>query len=114
MGSDTAHQDAGFVYEPPDPAACDDTLTMDKGWLCAIQPSRLDPGARDEYSNGSLADKNLGFGYHVVAFPNSDHAIQGVYVHLTGSMGRPYHPASKRFPSETLLQVDHTVVSVGP
>ncbi len=103
VGSDTARQDAGFVYEPPDPSACDATLTMDNGWLCAIQPSRLDSGARDQYSNDSLADANLGFGYHVVAFPNAEQAIHGVYVHLTGSMGRPYHPGSNRFPSEVLL-----------
>ena len=103
VGSDTAGQDSSFIYEPPDPSACDATLTMDKGWLCAIQPSRLDPGARDQYSNDSLADKNLGFGYHVVAFPHAEQTVHGVYVHLTGSMGRPYHPVSRRFPSKILL-----------
>lgn len=103
MDSDTASQNDGFVYEPPDPSVCDATLTVDKGWLCAIQPSRLDEAARDQYSSDSLADKNLGFGYHVVAFPNSDQSINGVYVHFTGSMGRPYHPNSKSFPSEVLL-----------
>ena len=115
-GKDTAAQsdvsdvtqgvDSGwtYAYQPPDPSICDDSLALGAGTLCALRPSRLDSAARDQFGAGNAGDKNLGFGYHVVAFPKGDASIRGVYVHFTGSLGRPYRPGSKTFPSQTLLE----------
>lgn len=93
----------GYVYRQPDPSACDATLELEHGYLCAIRPSRLDDLARDVFGEATPADKNLGFGYHVIAFPKEETSIEGVYLHFTGSMGRAYHQGSQRFPSQTLL-----------
>jgi hypothetical protein len=94
----------GFVYRQPDPSVCDATRELEHGYLCAIRPSRLDDTARDVFGEATVADKNFGFGYHVVAFPTEATAIEGVYLHFTGSMGRAYHQGSQRFPSQTLLK----------
>lgn len=93
-----------YVYQPPNESICDNVLHVDSGFLCAIRPSKLDAQARDIFSSGSIGDKNLGFGYHVVAFPKPETVVRGVYVHFTGSMGRPYHPVSQNFPSRVLLE----------
>ena len=92
-----------YLYQPPDPSVCDATLDTEHGWLCALQPSRLDSAARDIFAEGELTDETLGFGYHVIAFPHVGAEPVGVYVHFTGSFGRPYHQGSGRFLSRLLL-----------
>ena len=103
--ADTASPESSppYHYAVPNLELCDDLLISDLGSLCALKPSRLDPSARDHYSDSTLADRTLGFGYHVVAFPPVDREITGVYVHFTGSMGRAYNQNSGVFPSSLLL-----------
>ncbi len=91
-------------YQQPDAAVCSTSLQLGAGLLCAIQPSAADTASRDQYGNGSLADSVLGFGYHVIAFPPTGTQIEGVYVHFTGSYGRPYNQASANYPSQTFLE----------
>ncbi|MEC7983592.1 MAG: hypothetical protein VX278_00430, partial [Myxococcota bacterium] len=100
---DISDTDEAYVYQPPSPAICDDMLETENGYLCAVRPSRLDEQARDIFASGELGDENLGFGYHAMAFPSAGTTIKGVYIHFTGSMGRPYHPRSQKFPSQQLL-----------
>ena len=103
---DTVEQDdtdEAYIYTIPDLSSCDDVYETEHGSLCAIQPSRIDPDARDHFGQESIADQTLGFGYHVVAFPKPDANIRGVYVHFTGSMGRAYDQRNATFPSATIL-----------
>ena len=92
-----------YAYVPPPLSICDASQAIDGGFLCAIRPSRLDAAARDVYATGSVGDENLGFGYHVVAFPQADTVLNGIYVHFTGSMGRAYDPTREEYPSQTFL-----------
>ena len=91
-------------YQQPGASICDASLALSSGLLCAIAPSRLDAGSRDVYSNGTLADLRLGFGYHAIAFPPTGTDIKGVYIHLTGSYGRPYNQNTDDFGSGTFLE----------
>ena len=104
MEEDTAEPEPPYDYNPPAATLCDDSIETTHGFLCAIQPSRLDENARDIFDDGSLGDRSLGFGYHVVAFPDPDKEITGVYVHFTGSMGRGYNQLNGEFPSFSLLE----------
>lgn len=92
-----------YGYIPPQSSLCDEHNTTDHGFLCALQPSRLDASARDQFADDSISNRNLGFGYHVVAFPHETTEIVGVYVHFTGSMGRAYNPNNGEYPSFVLL-----------
>lgn len=100
-GSSDGGTNPGYVA--PAKTICDATEDVSGGYLCALQPSRLDLAARDIYGNGTISDQTLGFGYHAIAFPGSGASINGIYVHLTGSFGRPYNQSSGSFPSKTLL-----------
>jgi len=104
--SDTSNTEppAGFVYQQPSASTCDASAAVTGGLLCAIRPSRLDANSRDVYGSASPADLIFGFGYHAIAFPPTGTDIQGVYVHLTGSYGRPYNPLSDVFGSASFLQ----------
>ena len=112
--ADSAVEDSGievdtdeenpYTYVLPSTSICDDTFEYNGGFLCAIQPSRLDSEARDQYSNASVADRRLGFGYHAVGFPSESTDILGIYVHFTGSMGRPYNQRTNAFDSSVLLK----------
>jgi hypothetical protein len=93
-GGNTNTPNPGFVYQQPAAAICDTSVTVANGLLCAIQPSRLDANTRDVFGGGSSADFILGFGYHIVGFPPTGTNIKGVYVHFTGSYGRPYNQFS--------------------
>ena len=93
-----------YLYTQPAMDFCAATEVAGTGRLCAIKPSQLDPEARDIYASDSLADRRLGFGYHAVAFPPDGSEIMGVYVHLTGSYGRPYNQDSGAFASRLLLR----------
>lgn len=92
------------VYEQPSTAICDASLNVSNGLFCAIAPSRLDGNSRDAFGTASLNDRALGFGYHAIALPPSGTVIKGVYVHFTGSYGRPYNPLTDVYSSETFLQ----------
>ena len=92
-----------YIYTLPDLDVCDDVQETQYGFLCAIQPSRLDDEARDQYDDSSLVNRTLGFGYDVVAFPKPTQEINGVYAHFTGSMGRAYNQNNGQFPSTTIL-----------
>ena len=96
-GGDNTPPLVNYVYQQPSAAICDTSTSANGGLICAIQPSRLDANTRDSYGNGNAGDPILGFGYHVVAFPPSTTDIKGVYVHLTGSYGRPYNQFSDAF-----------------
>ncbi len=93
-----------YAYKPPPLDFCVATEAAGTGSLCAIKPSDLDPAARDIYARGSRADETLGFGYHAVAFPPDGVEIKGVYIHLTGSYGRPYNQDSGAFANRLLLR----------
>ena len=92
-----------YVYVQPSAAICDTSLSANGGLICAIRPSRLEANTRDAYGNGNAGDLILGFGYHAVAFPPSTTSIKGVYVHLTGSYGRPYNQFSDAFGNAPFL-----------
>ena len=92
-----------YVYQQPPASICDTSMSANGGLICAIQPSRLDTNTRDSYGNANAGDLLLGFGYHVVAFPPSTSDIKGVYVHLTGSYGRPYNQFSDVYGNAAFL-----------
>ena len=92
-----------YAYQPPPMSICDASEEVEYGTLCAIQPSRLDSNARDRFSETGPADRNLGFGYHVIGFPIEGTTINGVYIHFTGSMGRGYHQDNEEYASRVLL-----------
>lgn len=87
------------AYQQPSASICDTAQAVSGGFLCAIRPSRLDPAARDVYGAASLSDARLGFGHHAILFPSTDRKVTGVYLHFTGSYGRPYDPATGAFPN---------------
>jgi hypothetical protein len=95
---------AVYAYQQPDASICDSSVTVPGGLLCAIKPSRLDMNTRDFYGSGSAGDPILGFGYHALAFPATGTDIQGVYVHFTGSYGRPYNPLSSTYGNAPFLE----------
>jgi len=105
-GGDANHIEPppGFVYQQPSASTCDASAVIAGGLLCAIRPSRLDANSRDVYGSASPADLIFGFGYHAIAFPPTGTDIQGIYIHLTGSYGRPYNPVSDVFASASFLQ----------
>jgi len=93
-----------YVYMQPSPEFCLASEVAEYGFLCAVQPSALDAATRDIYATGSLPDERLGFGYHVVAFPQNGTEINGVYLHLTGSYGRPYNQRNGEFANRLFLK----------
>jgi len=93
-----------FNYQPPPPSICDFHEEVDSGFLCAIQPSRLDSETRDVFSTDTYANRTRGFGYHAMLFPNDNIMIKGVYIHFGGSFSRPFNPMNNTFPSATLLK----------
>lgn len=65
------------------PLACDtSTVYPGLGTVCAIRPSRIAAGAKDD------------FGWHVVALPLTITASTKVSVHLVGTGGKPFNPAT--------------------
>ncbi len=92
-----------WSYQQPSFTWCDAGLEVDSGFLCAVRPSSLDAATRDVYGSGSSRDQRLGFGYHALAFPPDGSAIRGVYLHLTGTFGRPWNQASGEFANRTFL-----------
>jgi hypothetical protein len=93
----TAVKEKTYEYAQPDSSICDVVSEFDDGYLCAIKPSRLDPLTLDKHPGHNF----FGFGYHVVVFPKAGTAIKGVYVHLSGSFGRPYSQFTKKFRDKT-------------
>ena len=98
---DTAVEE--YVYQPPSMSICDVSDEVEYGSLCVIRPSGLNPDARDRFAETSFSDRNLGFGYHVIGFPSQGTTIKGIYIHFTGSMGRPYHQDNETYPSYVVL-----------
>jgi hypothetical protein len=93
-----------YFYQQPDASICDSSVMVPGGLLCAIKPSRLDMNTRDFYGSGSAGDLVLGFGYHALAFPPTGTDIKGVYIHLTGSYGRPYNQLSSAYGNAPFLE----------
>lgn len=98
---------SSYNYVQPSASICDVSAGFDDGFLCAIKPSKLDAGARDIFGVSTPEDLAYGFGYHAIAFPNTGTMVRGVYVHLGGSLSRPYDQdttglASKSFLLESL------------
>jgi len=93
-----------YNYQQPVASICDTSMAATAGLLCAIKPSRLDANTRDAFGSGNAGDLILGFGYHVVAFPPSGSDIKGVYVHFTGSYGRPYNQFSDVYGNAPFLE----------
>jgi hypothetical protein len=89
---------------PPDLSFCAATRTMSFGTLCAVQPSTIDSRTRDVYDPaGTLADRRLGFGYHVIAIPDNWSGATGTWIHFTGSFGRPYDTVDGEFATAVWL-----------
>ncbi len=82
---------------------CDDQTNVTSGRLCAIKPSRLDKRTKDTFGAATVQDQSFGFGYHVVAVPNIYRADRGLWIHFTGTYGRPYNQASGDFSTSTWL-----------
>lgn len=79
------------VTQPkPNLSFCTATQKTKFGTLCAIQPSKTDSRILDKSATGTLLQADKGFGYHVFAVPDNWSAAKGVWVHFTGSYGRPY------------------------
>jgi hypothetical protein len=89
----------------PNLSFCADTLKTKSGTLCAIQPSKIDSRTKDvSPSTGIPGDSVYGFGYHVFAVPNNWSQAKGVWVHFTGSYGRPYYQNAERFETDVWLE----------
>lgn len=68
---------------------CPRSVTASNGKFCVIVPSQTDPAILDA---DPAAGPKLGFGYHVIGFPTDLTKIKGVWVHFTGSYGKPFDP----------------------
>ncbi len=97
--------DATYDYFQPEPSPslCDSVLQSSDGFLCAIQPSRIDAAARDTFGPNGL-DASRGFGYHVVAFPNNNFHPQKILFHLGGTWGRPFNQDTSEFSARSFLE----------
>lgn len=89
---------------PIDLSFCDDILQTQHGTLCAIRPSATDARILDVYDDsGSLQDRALGFGYHLLALPDDWDQAKGLWIHFTGSYGRPYDQRKDAYESSVWL-----------
>ena len=95
--------DTAYDYFQPDSSPCDFVLESPDGFLCAIRPSKIDADARDTYGPAG-PDASLGFGYHVIAFPNNNFNPQKVLVYLGGSYGRPFNQNTSEFAARSFLE----------
>ena len=97
--------DVTYEYVQPTPSSslCDEYLEVSDGFLCAIRPSRIDAEARDIYGP-TEDDATHGFGYHVIAFPNTSFNPQKVLFHLGGSLGRPFDQDTSEFSARAFLE----------
>jgi hypothetical protein len=83
---------------------CNDTLAVDSGTLCAIQPSLTDSHILDvSPATGAKGDESLGFGYHVLGIPDDLAHVKGIWVHFTGTYGRPYNQKTDAYDSSVWL-----------
>ncbi|MEZ4238067.1 MAG: hypothetical protein R3F59_18360 [Myxococcota bacterium] len=104
----------------PDTTPDDDLLTtcaaqlrVAHGTLCALQPSVLDPAARD-VAGTAPGDDALGFGWHLVGIPDAPDPTADLWIHFVGTYARPYDPrlAAAHSPAwlDDLLATGATVV----
>lgn len=97
---------------------CASTLVTESGILCAIAPSTIDSRTLDvsQPTSYPAGDEIYGFGYHVVAFPYASTASKGIWLHLTGSYGRPYNQSLSKFGDplwlNELMQQGYTVIQL--
>lgn len=82
---------------------CDNKLDVTSGTLCAVKPSRLDANTKDIYGTATIQDKSFGFGYHVVAVPKTYRPDRGLWIHFTGTYGRPYDQSKTEYSTSTWL-----------
>jgi hypothetical protein len=94
-----------FTVTPvkPNLSFCFATQKTAHGTLCAIQPSKIDSRTLDKAATGTITEADKGFGYHVFAVPDNWSGAKGVWVHFTGSYGRPYDQTSFRTQSGTVF-----------
>ncbi|BAC88584.1 BPSS1187 family protein [Gloeobacter violaceus] len=90
------------------PDRTDSRLDVPAGVVCAIQPSLTDRAIDD----GS----GRGYGYHVVGIPEHPDQLQGVFVYLLGSGGKPFDPDRGVFtPGQSMeegMAQNHLVISL--
>ena len=99
------------TYIQPSASICDASITLSQGFLCAIRPSRINPLANDTFGSTG-ADAILGFGHHVIAFPNNNFNPQNVKFHFGGSFGRPYNQSSDTFSAQAYLEASLSTGSI--
>jgi hypothetical protein len=71
-------------------AACENHEEVATGTLCVVKASKTDPLIKD------AGQDIYGYGPHVVGIPKTN-SPKGIWVHLTGTGGRPYYGKSGRF-----------------
>ncbi len=74
---------------PIDTSFCAATKTVSNGTLCAVKPSGLDSRTKDV--NTLPTNPDYGFGYHAIAIPTHYDPNKGLWIHFTGTAGRPYN-----------------------
>ena len=84
------------------------------GTLCALQPSVLDPATQDIYSDATVPDSIIGFGYHTIAIPAHPDPTKPLWVHFGGTYGRPFDPTTNTFGTSQwlseLMEQGYTVI----
>ena len=118
-GSSTCSQTVQVLASTsPDFSFCAATLETGSGTLCAIAPSNIDSRTFDvsQPTSYPAGDEIYGFGYHVVAFPYATTTTKGIWLHLTGSYGRPYNQSLSKFGNplwlNELMQQGYTVIQL--
>ena len=89
---------------PIDTAFCEDTLATKSGTLCAVKPSKTDARITDVgETTGKIKFRKTGFGYHTVGIPDDLANAKGIWVHFTGSYGKPYNQNAGTFADSVWL-----------
>ncbi|WP_287128547.1 BPSS1187 family protein [Candidatus Cyanaurora vandensis] len=78
------------------PAQTTDHQEIEGGIMCVIQPSLTDSRIDDQ------GEFNGGFGYHVVAIPNTN--SKGTFLYLLGTGGTPYDPDNQDYQAKNVIQ----------
>ena len=89
---------------PVDTVFCEDTLATKSGTLCAVKPSKTDARITDVgETTGKIKFRKTGFGYHAVGIPDDLANAKGIWVHFTGSYGKPYNQNAGTFANSVWL-----------
>ncbi len=101
--TDGTPNDSDDALGPLDLSYCDNTSSVAYGTLCAIKPSAIDARTKDQAGTATVQDQVLGFGYHTIAIPNDYDPNKGLWIHFSGTGGRPYNPRSLSFSNATWI-----------